>query len=48
MGSLNVRRLMYQSLIWAAVLSDDARCLTAALDSKDVERSSDALIDGVR
>ena len=47
-AALNVRRLMYQSLIWAAVLSDDARCLTAALDSKDVERSSDALIDGVR
>jgi len=47
-AALNVRRLMYQSLIWAAVLSDDARCLTAALDSKDVERSSHALVDGVR
>jgi hypothetical protein len=39
---------MYQSLIWPAALSYDACRLTTALDSKDVERSSNALVDGVR
>jgi hypothetical protein len=39
---------MYQSLIWVAVLRNDACCLAAALDSKDVESAADALIDGVR
>jgi len=39
---------MYQSLIWAAVLGDDACGLAAALDSKDMERAPDALIDSVR
>jgi hypothetical protein len=47
-AALNVRRLMYQSLIWAAVLCDDACCLAAALYSKDVESAADALVDGVR
>ena len=45
---LNVRRLMYQSLIWSAVLRDEARRLGAALDAEDLERLADALIDGVR
>jgi hypothetical protein len=39
---------MYQSLIWAAVLRDDACGLATALDSKDMERAPDALIDSVR
>jgi hypothetical protein len=39
---------MYQTLIWAAVLGDDARGLAAALDSKDVKRAADALVDGMR
>ena len=45
---LNVRRLMYQSLIFAAVTGDDARGLAAALDAEDMERAADALVDGVR
>jgi hypothetical protein len=44
----NVRRLMYQSLIWAFVLRHDARRLRAALDAEDLKRLPDALIDGVR
>ena len=39
---------MYQSLIWPAVLGDDARGLGAALDAEDLERLADPLIDGVR
>ena len=45
---LNVRRLMYQTLIWAAVLRNDARGLGPAFDAEDLERLTDALIDGVR
>ena len=45
---LNIRRLMYQTLIWAAVLRNEAGGLAAALDAEDVERAADALIDGVR
>jgi hypothetical protein len=45
---LNVRRLMYQSLIWAAVLPDDARRLVAPLDAEDVKRLADPLVYGVR
>ena len=45
---LNVRWLMYQTLIFAAVTSDDARGLAAAFDAKDMERAADALVDGVR
>ena len=45
---LNVRRLMYQTLIWPAVLGDQARRLRAALDAKDLQRLADALVDGVR
>jgi hypothetical protein len=44
----NVRRLMYQSLIWLLVAGDDPRRLRAPLDSEDCERLADALIDGVR
>jgi hypothetical protein len=44
----NVRRLMYQSLIFVVILLDDARRLRPALDREDVERLADALVDGVR
>ena len=44
----NVRRLMYQPLIWAAVPRDDARGLGAALDAEDLEGLANALIDRVR
>jgi hypothetical protein len=46
--TLNVRRLMYQSLIWAAVAGDDARRLAAPLDAEDLERLAYALIHRVR
>jgi len=46
--ALNVRRLMYQPLIWAGVLGNDARGLAAALDAKDVQGTANALVDGVR
>jgi hypothetical protein len=39
---------MYQSLIWSAVLGDDARGMGAALDAEDVQRLTDALVNGVR
>src|SRR5687768_5657164 len=45
---LNIRRLMYQTLIWPAVLGDEARGLGPALDSEDMERAADALVDGMR
>jgi hypothetical protein len=44
----NVRRLMYQTLIWVLVLADDACRLGAPLDAEDRQRLADALIDGVR
>jgi hypothetical protein len=44
----NVRRLMYQPLIWLGILSDDPRRLGAAADSEDLERLTDSLVDGVR
>jgi hypothetical protein len=44
---LNVRRLMYQTLIWPAVLGDEAGCLRAALDAERVKRLADALVDRV-
>ncbi|MES2136402.1 MAG: hypothetical protein V4502_05000 [Pseudomonadota bacterium] len=46
-GGGNVRRLMYQPLIWSAVLGDEARRLRSALDAKDRKRLADALVDGV-
>jgi hypothetical protein len=39
---------MYQTLIWSAVAGDDAGSLGAALDSQDLERTANALVDGVR
>jgi hypothetical protein len=45
---INVRRLMYQTLIWARKLSDDPSSLRTALHAEDLKRLSDALIDGVR
>lgn len=47
-AGLNVRRLMYQSLIWAAVLRDQASGMRAPLDPEDLERSPDTLIDRMR
>jgi hypothetical protein len=45
---LNVRRLMYQSLIWPAVLRDEPRRLLARVDSEGVKRLANSLVDGVR
>jgi hypothetical protein len=45
---LNVRRLMYQTLIWFGVLRDDARGLGTPLYSQDLQRLADALVDRVR
>jgi hypothetical protein len=45
--ALNVRRLMYQSLIWLGMLSDDPRCLCAALDPEDRQRLANPLVDGM-
>ena len=45
---LNIRRLMYQSLIWAAVLGDEARGLRSPFNREDVERAANALVDRVR
>jgi hypothetical protein len=47
MGSLNVRRLMYQSLIWPAVLRDQARRLSAAGNAENLQRLADSLVDRV-
>jgi len=47
-AKLNVRRLMYQSLIWSGILRDDARGLRPAFDPEDVKRAADSLVDGVR
>jgi len=38
---------MYQLLIWAAVLGNEARGLAAALDPEDMERAPNALIHGM-
>jgi hypothetical protein len=45
---LNVRRLMYQTLIWARMLRHDPRRLRPALDSERVQGLANPLIDGVR
>jgi hypothetical protein len=39
---------MYQTLIWSAVLRDEASRLGTPFDAEDLERLADALIDGVR
>nr|WP_230558814.1 hypothetical protein [Sphingomonas segetis] len=44
----NVRRLMYQTLIWRLVLRNHPRRLRTALDTEDCERLAHALVDGVR
>jgi hypothetical protein len=46
--ALNVRRLMYQSLIWFFVAGDSAGSLCTPLDAENLERLADALVDGVR
>jgi hypothetical protein len=47
-AALNVRRLMYQSLIWAVYLRNHARGLRTALDTQDMERAADPLVDRMR
>ena len=44
---LNVRRLMYQSLIWAGGLRDHARGLRPPLDAEDMQRAAHTLVDGM-
>jgi hypothetical protein len=44
----NVRRLMYQSLIWFAVLRHEARGMGPAQDSERLQGLPDALVDGMR
>ena len=46
--SLNVRRLMYQPLIWAGRLRDHPRGLRAALDAEDMQGATHPLVDRVR
>jgi len=45
---LNVRRLMYQSLIWVFVASDDPCRLRSSFNAKDLQCLADALVDCVR
>jgi hypothetical protein len=47
-AAVDVRRLMYQSLIWISVMRDDSSGVLAPAYAKDVQRLADALIDGVR
>ena len=44
----NVRRLMYQSLIWAGELGDEPCRLRPPVDAEDAKRLADPLVDGVR
>ena len=44
----NVRRLMYQPLIWTFDLGNDASRLLTALEAEDCHRRANALIDRVR
>jgi hypothetical protein len=44
----NVRRLMYQTLIWPAVPRHEASGLGATLDAENGKCLADALVDGVR
>jgi hypothetical protein len=46
--SLNVRRLMYQTLIWPVVAGHDARSLGPPFNAEDLERLTHALVDGMR
>ena len=45
---LNVRRLMYQSLIWSSDLRNDPSSLRAPLDAENLERMANALVYGMR
>jgi len=45
---LNVRRLMYQSLIWSLMAGYDPRRLRTAFYPEDSKGLSNALVDGVR
>jgi hypothetical protein len=45
---VNVRRLMYQTLIWALEVGHDAGCLVAPLNAKGGERLADPLVYRVR
>ncbi|MDQ3245681.1 MAG: hypothetical protein M3Q52_02070 [Pseudomonadota bacterium] len=45
---LNVRRLMYQTLIWTVELSNEPSGLGAPLNAERVQGAANALIDGVR
>jgi len=45
---LNVRRLMYQSLIWLGVVGHEPGRLRTASDAESLERLPDALVDGMR
>jgi hypothetical protein len=47
-AALNVRRLMYQSLIWPAHLRDHPRRLRPAFHAKHVQGAANSLIDRVR
>ena len=47
-ADLNVRRLMYQSLIWLVVASYEARRLRAPFHAERLKREANALVDGVR
>lgn len=45
---VNVRRLMYQTLIWLAVLRDDPHSLRTAFDAQNVKHLPEPLIHSVR
>jgi hypothetical protein len=45
---LNVRRLMYQSLIWLPVAGNDAGGMRPSLDAEDLQGQANALVDGMR
>jgi hypothetical protein len=45
---LNVRRLMYQSLIWLSVAGNGSSSLRAPFDAEYLEGLPDSLVHGVR
>jgi hypothetical protein len=47
-GTLNVRRLMYQSLIWLMMPGHDAGGLSTPLHAQRLKRYANALVDRVR
>ena len=46
-AALNVRRLMYQSLICSVHLRNHARRLRTALDAEDMQGAANPLVDGM-